>query len=138
MILRSGLKYENNCNDFDKKTFLRHFKIDIKNMNELDILFINQFCSIISRISKLNQIDKIQNICNVFSLIYNNRGSLVNIYNVNSNFMDFILIIYDKSNSFTNDIMELIPGFNEKCDILINALYYLYKTKVFIETEFNI
>ena len=138
MILRSGLKYEYSCNEFHKNVFFRHLKVDIRDINELDIIFINDFCNIIVRLNGSNQIDKIQIVSEMYSLIYNNRKSLINIFNVSSDFMDFILLIYDKSNTFTNDIMELIPGFNEKCDILINALYYLYKTKVFIETEFNI
>jgi hypothetical protein len=138
MILRSGLKYEYSCNNFDQNTFFKHLKIDIKNINELDILFINDFCYIISKLNNSNQIDKIQIVSKMYSLIYNNRESLINIFNVSSDFIDFILLIYDKSNTFTDFIMKLIPEYNETPYILLDALYYLYKTKAFIETEFNI
>ena len=138
MILRSGLKYEYSYNNFDQNTFFKHLKIDIKNINELDILFINDFCYITSKFNNSNQIDKIQLVSEMYSLIYNNRESLINIFNVSSDFIDFILLIYDKSNTFTDFIMKLIPEYNETPYILLDALYYLYKTKTFIETEFNI
>lgn len=138
MILRSGLKYECCCNEFDLNIFLKHLKIDFKKINELDILFINDFFHIISKLNNSNQIDKIRTICKMYSLIYSNRESLINIFNINSYFIDFILLIYDKTNTFTDNIIKLIPEYNENPDILLYTLYYLYKTKTFIETEFNI
>ena len=57
MILRSGLKYEYSCNEFHKNVFFRHLKVDIRDINELDIIFINDFCNIIVRLNGSNQIE---------------------------------------------------------------------------------
>lgn len=137
MLLRSGLNYESDIH-IDKKTFLKFFKIDIKHISELDLLFINDFCNIFSKLNYSNQFDKIQNICKMYSLLYTNRDSILNIYYMNTDFINFISLIYDKSNNFTHTIIELIPEYKDYNTLLLNTLYYLHKMKIFIENEFNI
>jgi len=138
MILRSGLNYQNSDASINKYTLFKHMKINISDINELDILFINDFCNIISKLNNSNQSDKIHIIFKMYSLLYNNRDSIMNIYRINNNFIDFVILIYDKSSTFTDTIMELIPELNEIPNMMLQALYFLYKVKLFVEDEFNI
>ena len=138
MLLRSGFNYDINPFFFNKNSFFEYLNVNISGINEVDLIFINDFCNIISKINLSNQIDKIQYIGILYSLIYDNRDSIVNIYNYNNNFVDFIIVMYDKSNTFINNIIELIPEYKKSSSVLLQTLYYLHKSKHFIETEFNI
>ena len=122
MILRSGLNYQDSDASINKFTLFKHMKINISDINELDILFINDFCNIISKLNNSNQSNKILVISKMYSLLYNNRDSIMNIYRINNNFIDFVILIYDKSNTFTDTIMELIPELNETPNMMLQAL----------------
>ena len=138
MILRSGLKYQDSDVSFNKNDLFRHMRINIGDICELDILFINDFCNIVSKMNNSNQSDKLHMIFKLYLLLYNNRDSIMNIYRINSDFIDFIILVYDKSITFTDSIMKLISDSNESPDIILQTLFFLYKVKSFIESEFNI
>lgn len=139
MQLRSGLMYEDHPLFLNNKDMLEIMGINAKYVDEVDLIFVNEFCVYISEIKKLqNQHDKTKCILKIFKLIYNNRDGIDRMYHFNSNFITFIIMIYEKSRSLMNKLIDsTLEDHVDKEDTLL-GIYYLYNTQKYLEREYNL
>jgi len=139
MQLRSGVGYSDNDFDFNYINMVNLCCGGSKNATELELLFINDFCTSIKAIQKINnQHDKIECILKIYKVIYDNRGVILGIHESDERFIQFIEVIYNKSISVMSSIFNIIPDYNGDQKTLLLTIYYLGKTKTFFQDRFGL
>jgi len=137
MHLRSGVGYSDSDFDFNYVNMVNLCCGGSKNASELEILFINDFCTSIKAIQKINnQHDKIECILKIYKVIYENRDVILGLHESNERFIQFIEVIYTKSKSVMSSIFNIIPDYNGDLETLLLTIYYLGKTKTFFQDRF--
>ena len=137
MKLRSGACYDDF--GFDSNEMINMCCGSFVNAGELEILFINSFCVYIKEIQKIkSQQDKVTCVLKIYELLYKNRDVLLGLYFSNKDFLQFIIIMFDKSKLMTSFIFDIIPDYKGDANELLMTLYYLDRCRNFFYNAFGL